>query len=133
MTDEMRDHNDGAFSEHEKTYIRTELRDFMRKNPARAPFHLRLFDMIQRGVFSPGLQLASGSLALVLVAGTGTAFAAQGALPGSALYGVKVNIEEPLQGAFATSPVAKANWNTQLAARRLSEAVQLAAQNQLTP
>jgi len=128
FTDQMR-----ALSEHEKAYIRSNLQDYIRSNPARAPFWIRAVDSFYTNVYSPRLQFAAASLVLVFVAGSGTAFAAQSALPGDALYGVKVNIEEPIQGSFATSAEAQANWNAQLASVRLSEAEQLAAQNKLTP
>lgn len=118
---------------HEKAAIREELRVFARAHPARVPFSIRVLESLEHAIYSPRLQFATAALALVLVTGSGTAFAAQSALPGDALYGVKVNIEEPIMGSFATSPEAQANWNAQLAATRLSEAEQLAAQNKLTP
>jgi hypothetical protein len=132
MSNESNRQNE-ALSEHEKAYIREALRSFMRANPKPVPVSIRFLDAFERIAFSPRLQFASALAAMVLVAGSGTAFAAQSALPGDPLYGVKVNIEEPIQGAFAGSAQAKATWNSQLAARRLSEAVQLATQNKLTP
>jgi hypothetical protein len=69
---------------------------------------------------------------LLLVGGTGVSFAAQNTLPGQPLYAVKVDVTEPLQGAFITSPVAKAEWQNTLAERRLEEATTLAAQNNLS-
>ncbi|MDR3571414.1 MAG: DUF5667 domain-containing protein [Candidatus Pacebacteria bacterium] len=132
MTNESQDQFAGLF-EHEKAAIREELRVFMRQHPARAPLLLRFLDGFEAVVFNPRFQFATATLGLILITGSGTAFAAQNALPGDPLYGIKVNIEEPLMGAFATSPEAKANWNAQLAAIRLSEAERLAAQNKLTP
>lgn len=132
MTDEQRDLS-LAFLEHEKAAVREQLRVFMREHPPRLPAWMRLLGSFERTVYSPRFQFVSATLAILLVGGTGTAFAAQSALPGEPLYGVKVNIEEPIVGALATSPQAKANWSADLAARRLSEAEQLAVQNKLTP
>jgi hypothetical protein len=74
-----------------------------------------------------------GAMAILLiVGGTGVSFAAQNTLPGQALYAVKVDVAEPLQSAFITSPVAKAEWQNTLAERRLEEASTLAAQNNLS-
>lgn len=142
MTDESRDPkgalSGASLSEREKDSIRARLQGFMNVHPSRAPLSVRALDAISSIwevsiVRSRGVQFAAGALALVLVAGTGTAYAAGNALPGQPLYGIKVNIEEPIQGAFATSAQAQAEWNAQLTARRLTEAETLAAQNELTP
>ena len=47
---------------------------------------------------------------LILLSGTGTAFAAENTIPGDTLYGVKVNINETVRGALALSTEAKSNW-----------------------
>lgn len=62
---------------------------------------------------------------------TGTAYAAQGALPGDALYPVKIHVNEALSGALAVSDSAKASFHTQVAAERLQEAQALAVENRL--
>lgn len=131
MTNEYQDLHEGL-SEHERAAIREELRVLMRAHPARAPFLLRALDSFEAIIYQPRMQFGAATAALVLVMGTGTAFAAQNALPGEPLYGIKVNVEEPIAGSFATSPEAKANWSTQLAGRRITEAEQLASQNKLT-
>lgn len=64
-------------------------------------------------------------LAVLLIAG-GTAYASEDALPGSPLYTVKVNIKEPIEVAFAASPLEKAEKHAELAERRLEEATKLA-------
>lgn len=69
---------------------------------------------------------------LILLSGTGTAFAAENTIPGDTLYGVKVNVNETVRGALALSPEAKSNWEAQIAERRLDEASKLAAQGKLT-
>lgn len=72
------------------------------------------------------------SLIIVLVfAGTGVSFAAEDALPGDALYAVKVNINEEVRDAFAVHPENKARWSMEKARRRLFEAEILADRNEL--
>ncbi len=71
------------------------------------------------------------ALLLVIFTGGGTAFAAQGALPGTALYPVKIYVNENVQGALAISPQAKVSYNTAIAQTRLQEAQTLASQGKL--
>ena len=70
-------------------------------------------------------------IALVLIGG-GTSFAAKSALPGSALYPVKVDFNEKLQSSLEFSSAGKADWDATLESRRLSEAETLASQGKLT-
>lgn len=69
---------------------------------------------------------------VILMLGSGTAFAAQGALPGDTLYPIKIHVNEAVAGALAVSDAAKATYNTQAAAERLKEAQALAAKNELS-
>jgi hypothetical protein len=69
---------------------------------------------------------------LIVMLGSGTALAAQGALPGDALYSIKINVNEAVAGALAVSDEAKASYNTKVAAERLKEAQTLAAKNALS-
>jgi hypothetical protein len=71
-------------------------------------------------------------LALVLAVSGGTAFAAEGSLPGDALYPVKVGINEQVRAGLAFSAEAKAEVQADLAERRLSEAERLAARGSLS-
>jgi hypothetical protein len=57
--------------------------------------------------------------------------AAESALPGNPLYIIKLKINEPLVAALKVSDTAKAEWQTQVAARRLEEADKLALAHQL--
>ena len=68
---------------------------------------------------------------LVVALSGGTAFAAQSALPGSPLYAVKINVNEQVEVALATTPEAKAKVNASLAQTRLDEAETLAANGTL--
>src|ERR1044072_1581104 len=67
----------------------------------------------------------------IVFLGAGTSFAAEGALPGQPLYAVKTGVNEKLAAAFTFSADAKANLDASLAARRLAEANELAAQGKL--
>lgn len=71
-------------------------------------------------------------LLIIALAGGGTSFAAQGALPGDILYPVKINVNEEVQGTFAFSPEAKVAWETEKANRRLGEAATLTSENRLS-
>ncbi|MDP3953781.1 MAG: DUF5667 domain-containing protein [bacterium] len=66
-------------------------------------------------------------LALMLTFTGGTALAANGSLPGDFLYPVKVNFNEKVRGALAFSGEAEANFQSEMAARRLEEFQELAA------
>jgi hypothetical protein len=83
-------------------------------------------------MFAPR-SLAVLGLAVLLVVSTGTAYAAEGSLPGAPLYSVKVQVIEPLTVALAHSPAAKAQVHADLAVRRVEEAQTLAAEGTLTP
>lgn len=94
--------------------------------PKQSPYFIFTYQFMQARVLAP--------LAVVLVvfAGAGTAAAAQGALPGDTLYAVKVSVNEAVEVALATTPVAKAQVQAKLAQRRVEEAEVLAAQGALT-
>ncbi|MDE2213008.1 MAG: hypothetical protein KGJ34_00510 [Patescibacteria group bacterium] len=81
--------------------------------------------------FPRATALSSGALAAILLMG-GTAYAAQGSLPGDLLYPVKIHVDEPVRGAFAVTPTAKAQWNAEVAQERLQEAQELASQGRLS-
>ncbi len=69
--------------------------------------------------------VAYAALLLVVISGGGVALGAQNALPGDPLYAVKVDITEKLGGALQFSSQAKAEYEVQLATRRLHEADKL--------
>jgi len=68
---------------------------------------------------------------VILLALGGTSFAAEKTLPGDALYSVKLNVNEHVQGWLSLSDEAKANWETVLVNRRLKEAEELASNSKL--
>lgn len=69
--------------------------------------------------------------AFVLV-GAGASYAAEGSVPGDALYPLKVKIFEPIQSSLSFSDESRAKWETTRAQRRIKEAEALAAKNSLT-
>lgn len=74
------------------------------------------------------------AIGLVIAAalGGGTAALAQNSLPGDALWGFKVQINEGLQGVFSSSDNAHANWDINAINARLDEAEALAAKGNLS-
>lgn len=128
-----------SLSEYERSVSRESLKLFMAEHPARAPIAIRAFSEM-RETFSSfqsisfiRFQPAAVALVLALFLGVGTSYAAEGTLPGDALYPVKIHVNEPVQGALAVSTEAKADWNVSLATRRLEEAETLGREGRLTP
>ena len=72
------------------------------------------------------------SLIIALLVGGGASFAAENALPGDALYPVKVEVNERVRGWAAVSAEAETEWETRVVERRLEEAARLAAENRMT-
>ncbi|MDO8537102.1 MAG: DUF5667 domain-containing protein [bacterium] len=71
-------------------------------------------------------------VALLVSAGGGVSLAAEHALPGDALYPIKVGFNEKVVAAFSASADAKANWEVRLAERRLEEAADLTTQGKMS-
>ena len=82
--------------------------------------------------FSPHLLSSLAFVLILTVIGSGTAYAAEGALPGDVLYPIKVNVNEKIAAAVAVSAEAKAAVHARLAERRMEEAQTLASRGTLT-
>ncbi len=89
------------------------------------------FMNLVRGINKKHMAPLAIGLILMLSAGGGVAFAAEGAVPGDTLYPIKVHVDEKVAGAFAISENAKANFETQLASERLEEVATLAERGKL--
>lgn len=76
--------------------------------------------------------MTAAIIAIMLVAGGGTSYAAEGAVPGDFLYTVKTEVNENVKSAFAISNEAEAKLQARLAEERLEEAEELAARGELT-
>lgn len=75
---------------------------------------------------------AQATLAIALIiAGGGTAAAAQGAVPGDMLYPVKIHVNENVRSAAAIGANAEARLQAELLAERVEEAEALAARGEL--
>ena len=95
--------------------------------PQGSPYFIFSYQFLQTRVLAPAMVL------LVVFVGSGTAAAAQGSLPGDLLYPVKISVNEAVEVALATTPVAKAEVSAKLAERRVEEAEVLASRGELTP
>lgn len=71
------------------------------------------------------------ALVLIVALGTGTSFAAEGAVPGDLLYPVKIKINEPVRNIVKLTPEARAHWEEEKINRRLKEAETLATREEL--
>ncbi len=80
--------------------------------------------------FSRSFTYVAAAIILV-VAGTGTALAANRALPGDQLYVVKTTINEPVRAALTFNADARADYESTLATRRMEEATVLAVEGKL--
>ncbi|HSD12017.1 MAG TPA: DUF5667 domain-containing protein [Patescibacteria group bacterium] len=121
-----------ALTADEKAAGRDMLEQYMLLTPVRvqaAPAKRR------SAFFAPALIGKTASVfSLVLglmLSSAGISYAAEGALPGDALYPVKVSVNEELRAALAPTPEAKASWEAERAERRLAEAETLAKKGEL--
>lgn len=73
------------------------------------------------------------ALAGVLVFMSSVAYAAEQSLPGEKLYGLKVNVIEPVSVALSLTAETKVNRQTDILEQRLRETETLVAQGKLTP
>ena len=115
-------------SDAEKVRMKSVLQSYMRFHPLPEP--VTTFTITRDWTLFLYRPIAA-SLVLVLVVGSGVSYAAEGALPGDALYSVKTVINEPVKVALASSAEAKVEVEIELAERRIAEATALAADDRL--
>jgi len=109
--------------------MRARLLSHIQENPVSVPSPYRF------SFSSFHLTMRSGVaavLAVLVVGAGGTAYAADDALPGDALYAVKVGVNEPVAGALAVTVAGKAAHHAEVATTRLAEAEALVADGRLT-
>ncbi len=75
--------------------------------------------------------VAAGVVIMLALASFGTTYAAENALPGDVLYGVKINVNEEVKSFVAVGDDAKAKVAVSLAKKRLEEAEALSATGKL--
>ena len=116
----------------EHSHMRNEIISFMNTHPQTKRSTRRDFAAFIESWNRRAFHRAVYAATIVAIVGGGTAYAAEGALPGEVLYPIKVNVSEKVEGALALSAEAKADWNTKRLSRRLEEAESLAVVGQLS-
>lgn len=124
--------NRGTLAADERARLRARLERAMDERPAlvASPY----FPRIAFGPFAFPARMAYGLAALLLVVAVSgsTAYAAESAVPGDLLYGVKTGVNEPVALAFSVSAQSKAQTHAAIAEERLAEAEALASKGTLT-
>lgn len=118
-----------TLSEEEKGLLESRLREYMAFKPLPVTPASRVYTYTHSRL----VRFAALTLIVALGSTSTASYAAEGALPGDTLYPVKVHVNENVRRALAQTPVARAAVETELAARRLDEAHELAKQKRLTP
>lgn len=121
---------DVRLGEHEFHDRKQRVWEFMENNPPVEPtrWYHRIFSL--RLITSP-VPYAATLLVFVMVGG-GISYAAQDAMPGDALYPVKVSINEELQGyLYHNTPQQNAMFEARRASQRLAEGTALTNSGQL--
>ncbi len=122
------------FEADRKHQVRNNIMRFMNANPITQVSKVSGYARIAAYFRLHRVVLASSVCGLVLIITSGTAYAAQGSLPGDILYPVKVHINEGVKAAaLSFNPEAAANFEVTRAENRLEEADKLAAEGKLTP
>lgn len=105
----------------EKTDIRRALQNAVYADPAPAPW----WEFLRAPARLQGLALAM--LLLVGASGGGIVYAAEYALPGDMLYGVKLHVNEAFRTRLTGSPEERAKWAVERLRRRMDELHRLQA------
>lgn len=123
-----------ALKNEEREAMREHLQRFMEQSREDRPVYeeesIGAFEWLAsllRGAF-PRMAVIAGAFVLV---GSGAAYAAEQSIPGGIFYPLKIGVVEPLRGRLAQTDEEKANWEVQLAVRRLEEGEKLRMQNVL--
>ncbi len=114
-------------TESEKTELREKLLTFISEHPAPTKAIPGGFWLLRQRSLAFSLTLTL----ILIVTVSSASYAAEFSLPGEALYGLKVNLTEPLRGSLQSTPQAQAEWNGTLVERRLNEAHVLAEKGNL--
>ncbi len=125
---------DIKLSESEKALLRSKISEFMSFNPIRGEIEVP-GNKNYLSIFEVRHFLKATSLLLifaVIAGGTGVSYAAQNALPGDKLYGIKVNVNEEIKEHLAFTPEAKVAVQAEKVERRLEEAQVLVKENKLS-
>ena len=126
-----------AMTAEEKDAIRSATVSFMEEHPlfVRNPEGVRLQYGTSNNINNYKVIKKTRMTIAIIIAillGGGTSFAAENALPGDALYSVKVHVNENVRELVAVSNEAEAKLQAKLAERRLDEAEKLAMEGKLS-
>jgi len=121
-----------TLSKSEKERFRHALHSHMKnyETPANGSVPSPFTEHARRFILRP-LQAMTMAAVIILGSGAGLTYAAQDALPGDALYNVKVNFNEEVRGWAYNNPKDKAEYEIGRAAKRLEETAQLALTGKL--
>lgn len=110
--------------------LTTDEKSTMLENIFKAPMESPYFGerLISNWLHKP---VAFALIAVLLVTGTSVAYTAENSVPGEALYTLKTGVFEPILDLVNTAPIEKLEWEEKKVARRIMEAEELAAKNQL--
>lgn len=115
-----------ALTEEEREHMRMRLADYATFRPIGRAQAARI------AWWLPQRAMAFATAFLVLMVGAGgSAYAAEGALPGDILYPIKVHVTEPAVTALTPSGRAQVTWQITIAKRRLKEAATLSGEGRL--
>lgn len=120
-----------ALTHEEHGHMRTRLADYAAFRPVGRPAEARVTESTAWWLPRPVMAFATAFLVLFVGAG-GSAYAAEGALPGDLLYPIKVGVTEPAVSVFTAQGKAQTSWQMQLAERRITEAAVLAKEGRLS-
>lgn len=123
----LRSNDSLNLSVNEKNGIKKSLIQEIDKNHVRKNPFLSFIDVF-KNTFIPLTQNRMRILSFVavfLVLFSGVSYAAEGALPGDALYSVKVAVNEEVRSLFNFSPEAELEWEKEKIERRVSELEEL--------
>ncbi|MDQ5952996.1 MAG: hypothetical protein QG551_224 [Patescibacteria group bacterium] len=122
-------------TEIEKAVLRSRIEEFIAFNPIRSdvpvPKDPKYFSIFTLRAIVKGMSLALSFL--LIIGGGGISYASYDALPGDALYPIKINVTENVEEKLAFGTEAKVQIQTQKVERRLNEAQVLAQKKDLSP
>ncbi len=130
-------------SKSERLLLRERLLCYMDRHPLPTPisavesarefFHA--LRALAAALLRPSLKWGgyAAALLLLLSGATGVSYLAEGAVPGDALYPIKVRVNEELLGVLAFDDESRAAWEMRRVERRLQEATTLAYRQRLSP
>jgi hypothetical protein len=111
-----------SLSERDKDISREALKAFIATHPASRPI---------ASPFMFAMRYSMAFVLLLVIAGGGVSYAAEGSIPGNLLYSVKIKVNEPARVAFTRDPQARANLEVELVERRLTDFAKASVLNEV--